>query len=87
MKRFVISIICGALLVLILSAVIRIPTNGPTFLDICVVLPFQLVAMAITKDRAFGEFVFYGLQVIVFSTVCYLFLAVGANLRSGGKQK
>jgi len=74
MKRILISCLIGCLLTGLLTVCLRIPTNGPTPLDLLVAVPFQILASLITKDRYLGEIVFYGVQIIVFGGICYFVL-------------
>jgi len=71
MKQVTYSVILGCSLTALLYALIQIPTSGPTPLDMFVVLAFQVPTMLITKDRVLGEYVFYAIQVLFFSTLCY----------------
>jgi len=71
MKQVIYSAILGGSLAALLDALIQIPTSGPTSLDLFVVLAFQIPTMLITKDRVLGEYVFYAIQVLFFSTMCH----------------
>jgi hypothetical protein len=86
MKRILVSILIGCLLTGLLFAICQDPTSGPTPI-VFVVVPFQILASLITKDRAVGEFVYYGIQIIVFGGMCYLVLRVFSCLRRDGDGK
>jgi hypothetical protein len=87
MKRILISGLIGCSLTGLLTACLRIPTNGPTLLDLFVAVPFQILASLITKDRALGEFVYYGIQIIVFGGICYFVLSAFRWFRREGHGK
>jgi|GEM_PF-5179537 len=80
MKRILISSLIGCLLTGLLFAICQVPTSGPTPI-VFVVVPFQILASLITKDRVLGEFVYYGIQIIVFGGICYLVLSAFRNSR------
>ena len=40
-----------------------------------------MLASFITHDRAFGEFVYYGMQVIIMSVVSYILILVVEQIR------
>jgi hypothetical protein len=84
MKRIIISGLIGCLLTGLLTVCLRVPTNGPTLLDVFVAVPLQILASLITKDRAFGEFVYYGIQIIVFGGICYFVLSAFRVFRRDG---
>lgn len=85
MKRVTLSVLIGCLLTGTLTVCLRIPTNGPTLLDLLVAVPFQMLTMLITKDETLGEFVYFGLQIIVFSGTCYLSLTAFRHFRRDGQ--
>jgi hypothetical protein len=87
MKRIIFSGIIGCLLTGILTVCLRIPTNGPTPLDIFVAVPFQILTSLLTKEEPLGEFVYFGLQIIVFSSICYLVLYAFGRIRRDGARK
>ena len=87
MKQVTYSVILGCSLTALLYALIQIPTSGPTPLDIFVVLVFQVPTMLITKDRVLGEYIFYAIQVLFFSILCYGIMAIVKRLRQTGGQK
>ena len=87
MKRIIYSVILGCALTALLCELIQIPTSGPTLLDMLVVLLFQIPATLITKDRVAGEYVFYAIQVLFFSTLSYGVLAMVKRLQPPNKQK
>jgi hypothetical protein len=86
MKRIVTSILIACLLTGLLFVICQVPTSGPTPI-VFVVMPFQILASLITKDRAVGEFVYYGVQIVVFGGMCYLLLGAFRGFRrdEGGK--
>jgi hypothetical protein len=86
MKRILVSILIGCLLTGLLFAICQVPTSGPTPI-VFVVVPFQILASLITKDRALGEFVYYGIQIIVFGGICYFALSVFRGFRREGQGK
>ena len=87
MKRLLISALIGGLLTGLLFAVSQVPTSGPTPLPIFVVVPFQVLASLITKDRTLGEFGFYGIQFLVFSGVGYLVMCMLRGFRPNEGRK
>jgi hypothetical protein len=87
MKQVIYSAILGCTLTALLYALIQIPTSGPTPLDIFVVLAFQIPTMLITKDRILGEYIFYAIQVLFFSALCYGIMAMVKRLRHTKEHK
>jgi hypothetical protein len=87
MKRFLISALLGCLFTGLLFAICQIPTNGPTPITIFIVVPFQIAASLITKQRALGEIVYYGIQIIAFGFVGYLALSLFSSFKQDDTRK
>lgn len=74
-KRLLISLAVGGVLTWLTYAYCRIPSTGPRLISIVFLVPMQLVATAIAKDRHLQEVVYWSL-LVVFYSVC-VFLVVG----------
>jgi hypothetical protein len=70
MKRALLSICIGCVLTWLLFLYVTHPRSGPTPVVI-IIIPFQLLASAITKDRMMGEIVFYSLIISFMSLLAY----------------
>jgi hypothetical protein len=80
MKRIMYGGVLGCVFAGLLFACTQIPTEGPSPLAL-VVIPFQILASLITKDRAAGECAFYFLQLLFFGGFSYLVLGRFAAFR------
>ena len=53
------------------------PSNEPRAIT-WLLIPFMLLASSVTDDRALGEVVYFGAQILSVSLVCFLALTVFA---------
>jgi hypothetical protein len=58
-----------------------LPRTGPDPLVVIIAVPLQILARLITKDRTTGEFLYYAMQVVLFSGLSYLILGAFGSLR------
>jgi hypothetical protein len=88
-KRLLISVAGGGTLTWLTYMYIRIPSNGPRLISIVFLLPLQMLATAITKDRNLGEIVFFSLLVGVYSAIVFLvwWVIEGLLNESKGRRK
>ena len=87
MKRIVLSAVIGCLLTTIIYFVCQIPSHGPTLLALIWILPIQILASLITKDRSLGEYAFFGLQLSILGGKSYLVLEVFKLCTGKGDRK
>ena len=88
-KRLFISVVGGGVLTWLTYMYIKIPSTGSRLITIIFLIPMQLLATAITKDRNLGEIVFCSLLVLVYSAIVFLvwWIIEGLLHESRGRKK
>jgi hypothetical protein len=85
MKQFIFSLVGGGTITFLLFALAG--RSGPSVVTEVLIIPFIIVSSFLTKNRAVGEFLYYGLQVIVWSFITYILLNWRSNSRRRSRQK
>jgi len=75
MKKILLSIGIGCLITWVVYLFASQPSNGPRFIAL-VLLPFRLFASLVTQDRAFGEVVYFGTQILLVSSISFAALCL-----------
>jgi hypothetical protein len=79
MKRALLSIGIGCALTGLLFLFAAHPSTGVTTV-VFIIIPFQLLASAITENKVLGEIIFYGLIISFMSVLAYAGLRLVAKL-------
>jgi hypothetical protein len=88
-KRLLISVAGGGVLTWLTYMYIQIPSTGPRLIAIVFLIPMQMLATSITKDRNLGEIVYWSLLVVVYTAILFLvwWVIEGVLNESKGRKK